>query len=659
MKTQLTTALVWLALCFSASGQSVQQSGNVTPGHAACWAITGVVYDCGSPGGGVSVVGSTTQNDFAAFNGSGSLIDSGINPAVTSNWSGLQNFNGGATAPTRPLNDNTTYLATTAFVQNYSANLLASTNTWTALNTFTAGLESVPTAPGTVISDPGLYNCFFGSTIYCGNTTFINTVAPGYLDTGVSGLTIAAPNGFVAGIFAAQCSTNTGVGYLSCGAPLQAYTYADTVPCPVSGCANQAGVFVQYNQMNLLAGSDPVALGGGRTYGAEIMEMSVSSLWGYVSGTDPYNYNPTGAVVGLRIDCGTGSGSTNNCGGFAFEAVPNNKAFTGGYLCGHGAIVSQTIFGYTVGPCMSMDDGHGLFWYSATGTLAAGIFEQISMTPYLHLALPTNGTLEFDVNGAAAMAWNATTFYSPNNNVVAIGTSGLRFSGLFSVDGNFSGTLTLPNSATWTSSGLSSLTLVGPLAATAQSTIASAAGATLDDVDVAPETTTITGTTNITTSTGFNKVSIYTPTYTDSSAVTITNAATLFIQSAPAAAGHGHNHQPVGLVDPRRQGADGRTGQHDRLVDLGHRRHCELGMLERHRREPVDRHQRHDLRHLGNDVQDAAFRLAPGQSRSGAGRHQVVAPGRMAVSARVQSRVRIPRRPDRRRCDRHEPTMRR
>lgn len=111
-------ATAFLLCAIPSHAQNVRQSGNVTPGHAACWAVTGVVYDCGSPGGGVSVVGSTTTNDFVAFNGSGSLIDSGINPANTSNISGLWNFNGGATAPTRSNGDNSTYLATTAFVQN-------------------------------------------------------------------------------------------------------------------------------------------------------------------------------------------------------------------------------------------------------------------------------------------------------------------------------------------------------------------------------------------------------------------------------------------------------------------------------------------------------------------------------------------------------------
>lgn len=111
-----TFVLLCLA-AFAANAQSVQQSGNITPGHVACWAITGVIYDCGTPGGS-SIVGPYTANDLVAVNGSGSLIDSGINPTTTTNWPGLINLNGGATAPTRPNGDISTYLATTAFINN-------------------------------------------------------------------------------------------------------------------------------------------------------------------------------------------------------------------------------------------------------------------------------------------------------------------------------------------------------------------------------------------------------------------------------------------------------------------------------------------------------------------------------------------------------------
>jgi hypothetical protein len=67
--------------------------------------------------------------------------------------------------------------------------------------------------------------------------------------------------------------------------------------------------------------------------------------------------------------------------------------------------------------------------------------------------------------------------------------------------------------------------------------IASATSAVLDDVNISAQTTTVTGTTTITTAQGFNKVSIYKPTYTDGSAVTVTVGATLYIEDAPTTAG--------------------------------------------------------------------------------------------------------------------------
>src|ERR1700721_1806211 len=78
-------------------------------------------------------------------------------------------------------------------------------------------------------------------------------------------------------------------------------------------------------------------------------------------------------------------------------------------------------------------------------------------------------------------------------------------------------------------------------------TVASASSVTLDDLNVEANTTTITGSTNITTPAGFNKISVYTPTFTSSSAVTISNAASLYIANAPAAAGSVTIKQPYSL----------------------------------------------------------------------------------------------------------------
>jgi hypothetical protein len=117
MKKVLALALCLFAL--SAHAQSVRQSGNITPGHVSVWVTQGVIADGGVPGGPI-FTGSTTQNDFACAGASSTIIDCGLSATGTNNWTGQQNFNGGATAPTRSLGDSTTNVATTAFVATNS-----------------------------------------------------------------------------------------------------------------------------------------------------------------------------------------------------------------------------------------------------------------------------------------------------------------------------------------------------------------------------------------------------------------------------------------------------------------------------------------------------------------------------------------------------------
>lgn len=110
--------LFYSLLGHSVCAQSVLQSGTVTPGHAAAWITNGVVGD-GGPLSGPVFSGATTPNHFACA-GSGNpatIIDCGLSAIANNNWTGAQNFNGGATAPTQAPNDNTTNVATTAFVQ--------------------------------------------------------------------------------------------------------------------------------------------------------------------------------------------------------------------------------------------------------------------------------------------------------------------------------------------------------------------------------------------------------------------------------------------------------------------------------------------------------------------------------------------------------------
>jgi hypothetical protein len=108
---------------------------------------------------------------------------------------------------------------------------------------------------------------------------------------------------------------------------------------------------------------------------------------------------------------------------------------------------------------------------------------------------------------------------------------------VFSASPTLTGTVTGANSNWSGNVDIGTATQQGLLTVYGASTVASAASAKLDYVSLPAATTTITGTTNITTAKGFNAASFYQPTFTDSSAVTITNAATLYVDNAPAAAG--------------------------------------------------------------------------------------------------------------------------
>lgn len=80
----------------------------------------------------------------------------------------------------------------------------------------------------------------------------------------------------------------------------------------------------------------------------------------------------------------------------------------------------------------------------------------------------------------------------------------------------------------------------------ASKTIASAAGAVYDGIKFAADTVTLTGNTNITTATGFNKFKLEAPTYSAALALTIDYAATAYISGAPIAAGAG----PAAITHP-------------------------------------------------------------------------------------------------------------
>jgi hypothetical protein len=195
---KLFIALLGALLCASsvnAQNPPVIQGGQVTPGHIAQWLTNGVIGDGGTPGTTI-FTGSTTVNDFACVGASNTLIDCGISGVSTSAWTGLQNFNGGATAPTRNPGDNTTNLANTAFVTA----IFGAANTWTALQNFSGGA----TAPTRSLGD---------------NTTNVATTA--FVVANSSGIACLGAGAFPVGTGSvAQCSTTAGSTAILNGAPL-------------------------------------------------------------------------------------------------------------------------------------------------------------------------------------------------------------------------------------------------------------------------------------------------------------------------------------------------------------------------------------------------------------------------------------------------------
>lgn len=83
--------------------------------------------------------------------------------------------------------------------------------------------------------------------------------------------------------------------------------------------------------------------------------------------------------------------------------------------------------------------------------------------------------------------------------------------------------------------GLGTATPTGILHVVPTWTVASGASAVLNDVLIAAATVTVTGSTNVTTATGFNYFVVQQPTF--SGTVTITHGATLYIANAPATSG--------------------------------------------------------------------------------------------------------------------------
>jgi hypothetical protein len=96
-------------------------------------------------------------------------------------------------------------------------------------------------------------------------------------------------------------------------------------------------------------------------------------------------------------------------------------------------------------------------------------------------------------------------------------------------------------------------------------TIASGASAVWDGVSFVTLSATLTGSTNITTATGFNSINISRPTISSASALTITNAATMYIANSPLGGGAG----PTTITNAYSIWVDAGTCRFDGTVGIG------------------------------------------------------------------------------------------
>ncbi len=204
-------------------------------------------------------------------------------------------------------------------------------------------------------------------------------------------------------------------------------------------------------------------------------------------------------------------------------------------------LLSTTSTAHTINT-NSLTSGVGLSILSTAAALTSGSL--------LNISSATTGTVV--TNGIVSI--KATQDYGSTSNVgllnvVADATTAgtvARISGaavntgtglIISTGAVTTGTSLLVSGSTVLTSGNTISMVNGRASFTPTNTIASSVSATWNGFTIPATTATLTGGADVTTATGFNLFNISQPTITDSSVATVTNAASLYIANAPAAAG--------------------------------------------------------------------------------------------------------------------------
>lgn len=396
----------------------------------------------------------------------------------------------------------------------------SATNCFTSAATITVGTTVI--ASGTV---NGLLYTASGPVL--GNLAVVNNAVLSTNGSGVPGESTTLPSGLAA--------TNLTLTTPTLGAA--------TGTSIALGGASLGGGALAVTGASLF--NSAVTLGSTLTYGGVTLSAAVTGSGDMVLQTSPALVTPAlgvatatseaigGCTIGGNAFCVTGTSVFNS-------AVTLSAALTYG-----GVTLSNSVTG-TGSMALSASP-------TFTGTLSFGILSPTSLG-----ASPTTIT-GLTVNNSPVASSDYIPYYSSANGAInkatiaAITSAGVA--GVSSLNGLVGGlsitedggptinvsasvtsvqvSLNLSNANTWLApQTFFTQTIFNPAV-----TVTSGASATLDDLKVSATTTTVTGTTNITTAAGFNKISIYQPIFTDSSSATVTTAATVYIADAPSCTG--------------------------------------------------------------------------------------------------------------------------
>lgn len=403
--------------------------------------VSGNAIVAGSTTTGTLSSGTTTISGTSTLNGPISAV-------------GQATFTLSPTAPTPTLGDNSTKLATTAFVQGSIGSQANPFTVGTSLYPFVAGAintTATTTSGSTSITVTSAAGLQVGMGIYAGFVTTCSKPSGAFVNpyiTAIAGTTITmscsatATNASPVAVqfgqnrwdanstllvndigtqtlkvgSSAQGNTNGWLNQISSGEDFRLTSAATIIAPPGGGNA----LTVASRTSDATGGESALPLNiflyadtwGGPTFQwAEYIqsnlsaatagsnehlqvEQSINSLWPTVS-EDPYSQNQTNSTIGNRTDCGTGNpGLVNNCTA-AYEITNNGAQFESGINIGSTAI--DTGGGTRAGNAIQLPLQNQVIWYSAASTYSAA-FNSPS-AGIMQLNVPSGGQFQTIVNG--------------------------------------------------------------------------------------------------------------------------------------------------------------------------------------------------------------------------------------------------------------------